>query len=61
MRRAYHDVVPGKHAVRKLKRTQILLAADAGSSDGEIARTVAGGSAVYWTNRRFVEGICGGR
>src|SRR6266567_304922 len=47
----------GKHAVRKLKRAQILLAADAGSSDDEIARTVAvGGSTVYRTKRRFVEG-----
>jgi hypothetical protein len=31
----------GKQAARKLKRAQILLAADAGSSDEEIARTVA--------------------
>ena len=47
----------GKHAARKLKRAQILLAADAGSSDDEIACTVAvGGSTVYRTNRRFVEG-----
>src|ERR1022692_4953116 len=47
----------GKHAVRKLKRAQILLAADAGSSDDEIACTVAvGGSTVYRTKRRFVEG-----
>src|SRR6202011_1701014 len=47
----------GKHDARKLKRAQILLAADAGSSDDEIARTVAvGGSTVYRTKRRFVEG-----
>ena len=47
----------GKHAARKLKRAQILLAADAGSSDEEIARAVAvGGSTVYRTKRRFVEG-----
>ncbi len=47
----------GKHAVRKLKRAQILLAADAGNSDDEIACTVAvGGSTVYRTKRRFVEG-----
>src|SRR5438067_4877886 len=47
----------GKHAARKLKRAQILLAADAGSSDEEIARTVSvGGSTVYRTKRRFVEG-----
>ncbi|MGQ0685495.1 helix-turn-helix domain-containing protein, partial [Bradyrhizobium sp.] len=47
----------GKCAVRKLKRAQILLTADAGRSDEEIARTVAvGGSTVYRTKRRFVEG-----
>jgi len=47
----------GKHAARKLKRAQILLAADAGSSDEEIARVVGvGGSTVYRTKRRFVEG-----
>jgi transposase len=47
----------GKRAARKLKRAQILLAADAGSSDAEIARAVAvGGSTVYRTKRRFVEG-----
>src|SRR5476651_693526 len=47
----------GKRAARKLKRAQILLAADAGCSDEEIARTVAvSGSTVYRTKRRFVEG-----
>src|SRR6202790_4569147 len=47
----------GKRAARKLKRAQILLAADSGCSDEEIARTVAvGGSTVYRTKRRFVEG-----
>src|SRR5712675_1526184 len=47
----------GKRAPRKLKRAQILLAADAGRSDEEIARAVAvGGSIVYRTKRRFVEG-----
>src|SRR5271169_1130963 len=47
----------GKRAARKLKRAQILLAADAGRSDNEIARTMAvGGSTVYRTKRRFVEG-----
>src|SRR5438309_8591887 len=47
----------GKRAARKLKRAQILLAADAGSSDEEIARSVSvGGSTVYRTKRRFVEG-----
>jgi transposase len=47
----------GKHAARKLKRAQILLAADAGSGDEEIVRVVAvSGSTVYRTKRRFVEG-----
>ncbi len=47
----------GKHASRKLKRAQILLAAEAGASDGEIATSIGvGGSTVYRTKRRFVEG-----
>jgi len=47
----------GKHPARKLKRAQILLAADAGVSDGAIATAVSvGGSTVYRTKRRFVEG-----
>jgi transposase len=47
----------GRHAARKLKRGQILLAADAGASDDEIARSVGvGGSTVYRTKRRFVLG-----
>src|SRR5271166_1472438 len=47
----------GKQAARKLKRAQILLAADAGASDEDIAISVAvGGSTVYRTKRRFVEG-----
>jgi transposase len=47
----------GKRAARKLRRAQILLAADAGRGDEEIARTVAvSGSTVYRTKRRFVEG-----
>ena len=47
----------GKHPARKLKRAQILLAADAGAGDEEIAaRVVVGGSTVYRTKRRFVEG-----
>src|SRR5258706_485566 len=47
----------GKRAARRLKRAQILLAADAGCSDEEIARTVAvSGSTVSRTKRRFVEG-----
>jgi transposase len=47
----------GKHAARKLKRAQILLAADTGVSDEAIADSVSvGGSTVYRTKRRFVEG-----
>lgn len=47
----------GKHAARKLKRAQILLAADGGASDDEIARSIGvGGSTVYRTKRRFVLG-----
>ncbi len=47
----------GKHAARKLKRAQILLAAHAGVPDEAIAASVAvGGSTVYRTKRRFVEG-----
>src|SRR3954470_3890284 len=45
----------GKDAARKLKRAQILLAADAGASDDDIARSVcAGGSTLYRTKQRFV-------
>src|SRR5215207_9990079 len=52
----------GNHAARKLKRAQILLAADVGSSDEQIARTVVvGGSTVYRTKRRFVEGKLAGK
>ena len=47
----------GKHAARKLKRAQILLAADGGVTDEAIASSVSvGGSTVYRTKRRFVEG-----
>jgi transposase len=47
----------GKQAARKLKRAQILLAAHAGVPDEAIATSVAvGGSTVYRTKRRFVEG-----
>src|SRR3954453_3026224 len=47
----------GTHAVRKIKRGQILLAADAGASDAVIASSVSVGvSTVYRTKRRFVEG-----
>src|ERR1043165_9749878 len=49
-------VLGGKAAVRKLKRAQILLAADSGSTDEEIARNVSvGTSTVYRTKQRFVE------
>jgi transposase len=47
----------GKHAARKIKRARILLAADAGIGDEAIASSVSvGGSTVYRTKRRFVEG-----
>lgn len=46
----------GKGAVRKLKRAQILLAADARSTDEAIARNIGvGTSTVYRTKQRFVE------
>jgi transposase len=46
----------GKQSARKLKRAQILLAADAGLGDEAIAATVVvGSSTVYRTKRRFVE------
>ena len=47
----------GKQAARRLKRAQILLAADTGVTEAAIATTVGvGGSTVYRTKRRFVEG-----
>jgi Winged helix-turn helix len=47
----------GQRSARKIKRAQILLAADSGLSDDDIAAAVAvGGSTVYRTKRRFVEG-----
>jgi transposase len=47
----------GKQPARKLKRAQILLAADAGVGDEDIAVSVGvGGSTVYRTKRHFVEG-----
>ena len=47
----------GKSPARKLKRARDLLAADAGVSDEDIALSVGvGGSSVYRTKRRFVEG-----
>jgi transposase len=47
----------GKHAARKIKWAQILLAADAGVSDEMIASSLSvGGSTVYRTKHRFVQG-----
>src|SRR3954454_2366448 len=47
----------GKHAARKLKRAQILLAADAGLTDETIAISLdVAGSTVSRIKRRFVEG-----
>ncbi len=47
----------GTQAARKLKRAQILLAADAGVADEAMATSLAvSGSTVYRTKRRFVEG-----
>ncbi len=47
----------GRQPARRLKRAQILLAADQGATDAEIAgRVVCGLSTVTRTKRRFVEG-----
>ncbi len=47
----------GRHAVRRLKRAQILLPTDAGQSDEAIATSVAvSDPTVRRTKRRFVEG-----
>ena len=47
----------GKQAVRKLKWAQILLAADPGASDEDIATSLGtSGSTVYRTKQRFVLG-----
>ena len=47
----------GQQPARKLKRAQILLAADAGQSDESISASVqAGTSTIFRTKRRFVEG-----
>ena len=46
----------GQHGARRLKRAQILLAADARATDEVIAATLkVSGSTVYRTKRRFVE------
>ena len=50
-------IAGGKAPVRRVKRGQILLAADAGQSDEAIATSVGvGTSTVFRTKRRFVEG-----
>src|SRR5919202_4695915 len=47
----------GRHAARKLKRAQILLAAEAGVEDEAIAASVGvSGSTVSRTKRDFIEG-----
>jgi transposase len=47
----------GRQVARKLKRAQILLAAEGGASDATIASLLGVGvSTVYRTKRRFVEG-----
>jgi transposase len=49
-------VQAGKGAFRRLKRAQILLASEAGSTDGTIAQNLSvGTSTVFRTKRRFVE------
>jgi Homeodomain-like domain len=46
----------GRHATRKIKRAQILVAANDGLSDEVIAATLkVSGSTIYRTKRRFVE------
>jgi transposase len=50
------SVAGGKLPVRRLKRIQILLAADAGIGDEAIAASVqTSGSTIYRTKKRFVE------
>ena len=49
-------VLAGKGAFRRLKRAQILLASEAGSTDAVIAKNISvGTSTVFRTKRRFVE------
>jgi hypothetical protein len=57
-RRQLSSIVSGgKHAARKIKRAQILLAADGGLSEAMIASAVSvGETTVYRTRRRFVQG-----
>jgi len=56
-RRELRELVGGGRArVRRVKRAQILLAADRGETEASIASSVASGtSTVYRTKRRFVE------
>src|SRR5882724_4102154 len=50
-------VAKGSKLARKVKRAQVLLAADSGVSDQEVAQiVVVGTSTIYRTKRRFVEG-----
>lgn len=50
-------IAGGKPSVRRVKRAQILLAADAGQGEATIAAALGvGASTVYRTKRRFVEG-----
>ena len=53
-----HELTGGGHArVRRVKRAQILLAAELGHGDAAVASMVGVGTAtVYRTKRRFVEG-----
>jgi hypothetical protein len=57
-RNQLHEMLGGgKHSARRLKRAQILLAADNGKTDAVTAATVAVGEpTIYRTKRRFVEG-----
>ena len=49
-------VSAGSCAVRKLKRAQVLLAAERGAGDAQVASMVGvGTSTVYRTKRRLVE------
>jgi hypothetical protein len=49
-------IARGRPQVRRVKRAQILLGADAGQSDEAIAQSVGVGTAtVFRTKRRFVE------
>ncbi len=50
-------VTGGKFPIRKVKRAQILLAANTGFSDEAIARTVSpSGSTVHRSKRPFING-----